>query len=223
MKSILSSLFFVVCLSANSQRTIHHGVFWGRFYSAWLWLNYTVNKNLKLSVSPFGYFDSYLFLTKAEDVDIPGVKEFRWVIRLEQEQKFKWLNYSNRYSVEYRRRDLNQNNVYLPNWRVRYMARLEKPVKGLFSKEKPVAFFIADEVFLQFGKSVKNNPNIFDQNRISTGFSYEVLRNIKISISYLNILQERISGKQFDNAHTLWIVVTFDNLFSQFKERNSGE
>lgn len=85
------------------------------FTSVWFWLNYSLAKNLKLSVSPFGYFDSYAFLTKPDDVEIPGIKEFRWVVRLEQEQKLKWLNYSNRYSFEYRRRDINNNNQYLPN------------------------------------------------------------------------------------------------------------
>ena len=190
------------------------------FFSVWLWLNYNLSNNLKLSVSPFGYFDSYAFLTKPEDVKIPGIKEYRWVVRLEQEQKFKWLNYSNRYSLEYRRRDINHNDVYIPNWRVRYMARLEKPVRGIFSKDKPVSFFLGDEVFLQFGKAVRNNPNVFDQNRFSAGFSYEVFKNIKTSFSYLNIFQERNSGKEFDNANALWIVVTFDNLFSQFKRSN---
>lgn len=188
------------------------------FYSAWLWLNYGLAKNLKLSVSPFGYFNSYAFLTKPKDVEVPGIKELRWVVRLEQEQKLKLFNYSNRYSLEYRRRDLNQNDVYLPNWRVRYMARLEKPIKGVLSKEKPLSVFLSDEVFFQFGKAVRSNPNVFDQNRISVGVSYEVLKNIRASVSYLNVYQERNSGKEFDAANAIWVVITFENLFSQFKK-----
>jgi hypothetical protein len=186
------------------------------FTSVWFWLNYPLTKNLKLSVSPFGYFDSYTFLTQRSDVDIPGIKEFRWVVRLEQEQKFKFLNLSHRYSFEYRRRDINNNDVYQPNWRIRYMARLEKPLTGILPK-KPVSVFIGDEIFIQFGKAVRNNPNVFDQNRISAGFSLEAVKNIKTTISYLNIIQERNNGKDFDDAHSLWIVLTFDNLFSQFR------
>jgi hypothetical protein len=241
-------------LVSKSQRTYHHGVFWGRlvlsdritdklkwevylqkrtqnipgqknifeadhFYSTWLWFNFALAKNLKLSLSPFGYFDSYAFLSKASDVANPGIKEFRWTVRLENEQRFKYVTYSNRYSLEYRRRDLYQNDVYLPNWRVRYMVRLEKPVTGILSKSKPLSFFMSDEVFLQFGKAVRGNPNVFDQNRISVGVSYEVLKNVKTSVSYLNILQQRNSGKEFDNADVLWLVLTFDNLFSQFKRQ----
>lgn len=187
------------------------------FRSAWFWINYNLAKNLKLSVSPIGYFESYPFLSKPADVNLPGIKEFRWTLRLEQESKFKIFNFSNRYSLEYRRRDLNNDEVYLPNWRIRYMAKLEKPVKGILSKDKPVSFYVSDEIFIQFGKAVRNNPNVFDQNRIAAGFSYEVLRNIKVTISYLNIIQERNSGRDFDDAHTVWVVLLFDNVFSQFR------
>jgi len=186
------------------------------FSSVWFWLNYSVSKNLRLSVSPFGYFDSYAFLTEPGDVDIPGVKEFRWTARLEQEQKFRIFKFSNRYGVEYRRRDLLHNSDYQPNWRIRYMAKLEKSVPGIL-KNKPVSFFLTDEVFIQFGKAVRQYPNVFDQNRISAGFSVDLLRNIKISASYLNIIQERLNGRDFDDAHSLWVVLTLDNLFSQFR------
>jgi hypothetical protein len=188
------------------------------YNSLWFWLNYRINKNLKLYLSPFGYFNSYAFLTKPEDVEAPGVKEFRFSARLEQEIKGKVFNFSNRFTVEYRRRDINFNDVYIPNWRLRYMARLEKPVKGILRNDKPVSFFISDEVLVQFGKAVKRNANIFDQNRASAGFSFEVIKNIKTSFSYLNMFQQRANGKNFDEAHVLWVVVTFDNLFSQFRK-----
>lgn len=189
------------------------------FTSFWLWLNYNLTTNTKLSVSPFGYFDSYTFLTTPSDVDIPGIKEFRWTVRLEQLQRLKFFNLSHRYSVEYRRRDLLNDDVYRGNWRLRYQVRAEKPVLGVFSKRKPVTFFLSEELFIQFGRAVRSNPNVFDQNRIAAGFSYEVFPNIKTSLSYLNIIQERNSGRDFDDAHTIWMVVTLDNLFSQFRKK----
>jgi hypothetical protein len=192
------------------------------FSSIWLWLNYQVNKELKISVSPIGYFDSNLFFTLPDDAKNPGVKEFRWTVRAEYEIK-KWLNYSNRYSVEYRTRDLSHTNNYQPNWRLRYQLKLEKPVKGILSKEKPVSFYVSDEVFIQFGKAVRSNANVFDQNRIAAGLSYEIFPNIKASVSYLNIWQQRINGKDFDQANVLWAVLTFDNLFSQFKKQYQTE
>jgi hypothetical protein len=196
----------------------HKNIFGGpHFFSLWAWLNYQVNNEVKLSFSPVGYFDSHLFFTNPEDAGNPGVKEFRWTARAEHEKR-KWLNYANRYSVEYRVRDLQHNGNYRPNWRIRYQLRFEKPVKGILSEKKPVSFSLSDEVFIQFGKAVRGNANVFDQNRIVAGVAYEFLHNIKAGINYLNIRQQRINGKEFDNANVLWIVLTFDNLFSQLKK-----
>lgn len=189
------------------------------FLSIWPWLNFKLNSATKISLSPIGYFDSHVFYDKAEDVKPEGVKEYRVSLRLENEQKLRYFNYSNRYSLEYRMRDLAYNGDYQPNWRARYQLRLEKPLFNVLSKEKPLSVFVSEEVFVQFGEAVRNNPNIFDQNRISIGAGYEVIKNVKFSASYLNIIQQRISGKDVDHADALWVVLTFDNLFSQFKRK----
>ncbi|RKR80441.1 uncharacterized protein DUF2490 [Mucilaginibacter gracilis] len=188
------------------------------FLSVWPWLNYKLNSNTKISVSPVGYFVSEVFFNSVDDVK-PGVKEWRSSIRLENEQKLSWFNYSNRYSVEYRLRDLAYNGNYQPNWRVRYQAKIEKPLRNVFSKDKPLSVFVSEEVFIQFGKAVASNPNIFDQNRVNIGAGYEIFKNIRFSASYLNIIQERVSGKEIDNANALWVVLDFENVFSQFKKR----
>ena len=199
----------------------HKSIFGGpHFTSIWFWLNYQLNKEVRLSVSPFGYFNSNLFFTKDGDQDLPGVKEFRWVTRIEYEKKG-WLNYFNRYSVEYRLRDIKNNKVYLPNWRMRYQLRFEKLLNNVFSKTKPVSVSVGDEIFVQFGRAVRGNANVFDQNRITAGFSYELLKNIKTGLYYVNIRQQRINGTTFDNAHVLWVILTFDNLFSQFRKQQT--
>jgi Protein of unknown function (DUF2490) len=191
-----------------------------QFKSAWLWFHYTINPRIKVSVSPLGYFESYVLNTKPADANLAPIKEFRLSARIEHESKGK-LNFSNRYNLEYRLRDLQNNGKYLPNWRIRYMAKLEKPIKGLLSEKKPVTFTLYDEVFLQFGESVKNNPNVFDQNRVYFGASYEVIRNIKVSLGYIYGFQERNSGKEFDNINTFWTVLTLDNFISQFLHHKS--
>lgn len=187
-----------------------------QFNSVWFWMNYSFNSKVKIGVSPFGYFESYVLNTKPSDANILPIKEFRWAGRVELETKFKFVNFINRYSVEYRTRDLHHDGNYLPNWRMRYMMKLEKPVKGLLSSRKPVTFTVYDEVFLQFGEAVKNNPDVFDQNRLYTGVSYEVFRNVKFTLAYIYGFQERTSGEEFDNMNLLWTVVTFENVISQF-------
>jgi len=185
----------------------------------WAWLNYTLNPHVKVSLSPFCYFETRVMNTSPDDTKLPAVKEFRWCGRLEHETKGKLFNFINRYTLEYRYRDLKNNGDYQPNWRVRYQVRLEKPVSGILSPTKPVVFTLSDEVAVQFGKAVRNNPNVFDQNRLYAGAAYEVFTNVKLSVGYLYWFQERSSGEVFDNINTLWTVLTFDNVFSQLKEK----
>jgi hypothetical protein len=76
-----------------------------------------------------------------------------------------------------------------------------------------------DEIFIQFGKAVQGNPNIFDQNRVYAGFNYPITKNIKTSLGYIWGIQERPSGTEIDYSNIIWGVLTFDNLFSQFKKK----
>lgn len=184
-----------------------------QFTSYWFWLNYQASKSLKISISPFGYFNTNLLIAKPSDAEVPGVKEFRWSGRLEHENKFRFFNMYNRYTMEYRIRDLKHDKVFQPNWRARYMIRLEKPIK---LGKKVFTLVGNDELMVQFGKAVKNNPNIFDQNRIYIGFGFEPLKNIKINFGYLYTVQQRPSGTEIDKINTLWGILTFDNVVSQF-------
>jgi hypothetical protein len=181
------------------------------------WIHRSFPDSLRLSVSPFAYFHTHSFLTDPGDIGQPATPEFRWTVRLDHVHPLRRLYLINRYTLEYRRRDLNNDEVFLPNWRARYMARVERPVAGILPDHKTVLFFIADEVMLQFGKAVRRNPNVFDQNRIIAGASLPVIRNVSASVSYLNIIQQRNSGREFDVAHAAWIILTFDNLFSQLR------
>lgn len=185
-----------------------------QFESYWLWFTYSLSKNVRIGVSPFGYFESYVLNVKSSDENQPPIKEYRWTVRLDHETKGKYFNYINRYNLEYRNRDLLNNGDYEPNWRFRYMARLEKPVKNILPK--PITFILYDEVFIQYGRAVKNNPNVFDQNRLYGGFNYEILPNVKTTIGYIYGYQARNSGKEFDQINTFWVILNFDNLFSQF-------
>ncbi len=98
------------------------------------------------------------------------------------------------------------------------MLRLEKPIRALWIK-RPFSFVVNDEIFIQFGRAVRGNPNVFDQNRLYAGFNVGVTKNIKASLGYIYGIQERNSGKEFDYSNILWGVLTFDNVISQFKKR----
>ena len=220
--TVNSRLKWELYLQTRSQSAGTGNIFAERHYVAMVpWLGYKLNNNTKVFLSPLSYFNSHVFYNNVSEVRPEGVKEYRISARIENEQKLRHFNYTNRYALEYRMRDLAHNGIYQPNWRARYQFKLEKPLFNIFSKEKPLSVFLSEEILIQYGKAVRNNPNIFDQNRINVGASYEVVKNVKFTASYLNILQQRISGKEVDEAHTLWMIFTFENLFSQFKKHNN--
>lgn len=95
--------------------------------------------------------------------------------------------------------------------RVRYMLRIQFPLKGKEIKDKTPYVALYDEIFVGFGKNV--NANIFDQNRIGVLLGYRFNKNIKIEGGYLNqTLQfgRQISGQNvFQNNNGLIINANF--------------
>jgi len=181
--------------------------------SYWLWLHYQATKDLRVSVTPFCYFNTIQLFPQPPEVGNRGIKEYRWAVQAEQTQKLKNFSFANRYGVEYRLRDLERPGVYIPNYRVRYRVKFERPLKST-----PVTLIVYDEIFLEFGRAVRNSSAVFNQNRLYAGASYEIVKNVKFSLAYMYILQERPTGKAIDSINALWAILTFDNLFSQFKK-----
>ena len=187
------------------------------FFNAWPWLNYGISKSTHISISPIAYFKIHSFYNDINEVKESGVKEYRISLRVENEQKEKVFSYFNRLGLEYRMRDLKYNGNYIPNWRARYMLKLEKPLFNILSKQQPLSLFLSNEILVQFGEGVKDRSTVFDQDRVSLGVAYEVVKNVKVSMSYLKIVQAKAAAKEYDDINGLWMVITFDNLFSQFK------
>jgi len=185
----------------------------------WTWINFNLTDNIKLGITPFSYFNSHILYVKPSDLERPAIKEYRWVVRLDHESKGHFVNLINRVNLEYRVRDFDGLGNYEPNYRARFMFRLEKPIVLPFLP-RPLTFIAYDEVMLQFGEAVKGAPNVFDQNRVYGGLSYALTSTIKANVGYIYGFQQRISGDEFDQTNTLWIVLTFDNLLSQFRRQN---
>ncbi len=184
----------------------------------WPWLHYTLSPTTKISLTPISYFENWTLIGTAKDEAKVGTREIRLAARIDQEQKLGKFTLLNRYGVERRWRDLANNNVFQPNWRVRYMVRLERPIRASWLKV-PLSVVVSDEVMVQFGYAVKGTPNIFDQNRLYGGVNVGLSRNIKASLGYIYWIQERSSGTEFDYSNVLWGVLTFDNVFSQFRKK----
>jgi hypothetical protein len=68
--------------------------------------------------------------------------------------------------------------------RMRYMIRLQIPLKGNEIKDKTPYVALYDEIFIGFGENV--NANIFDQNRIGVLLGYRFNKNLRLEGGYLN-------------------------------------
>lgn len=188
-----------------------------QFVSYWPWLTYSIRPTLRVGLSPIGYFKSWLLIGNPAEADRLPITELRVALRLDQEQRFGRFTLTNRYSLERRWRDLGNNNVYVPNWRVRYQARIDVPVRADWIRHS-FSLTVSNELFLQFGEAVRNNPNVFDQNRLYGGFTYGLTRSIRASLGYIYQIQQRNSGLEFDNANVLFGVLTVDNLLAPLRK-----
>ncbi len=68
--------------------------------------------------------------------------------------------------------------------RMRYMVRIQVPLKGNEIQDKTPYLAVYDEVFIGFGKQV--NANVFDQNRIGVLLGYRFSKNFRLEGGYLN-------------------------------------
>lgn len=68
--------------------------------------------------------------------------------------------------------------------RLRYMYRMQVPLKGKIIVDKTPYFAIYDEIMIGFGKNV--NENIFDQNRLGILLGYRFNKNFRLEAGYLN-------------------------------------
>lgn len=81
--------------------------------------------------------------------------------------------------------------------RIRYMIRVQVPLKGNEIKDKTPYLAFYDEIFIGFGKNV--NMNVFDQNRIGLLLGYRFNKNIRIEGGYLN--QTVQMGRQIEGKN----------------------
>lgn len=129
------------------------------------------------------------------------------------------IEFSHRFMLEqrwigrYSNPTLKKEDDFLLMHRIRYMFRLQIPLrKQETSHNIPyVAFY--DELFVGFGKNV--NANVFDQNRLGILIGYRWNKHVRLEAGYLNqILQfgRQINGKNVFQYNNGLIVNAYINL-----------
>ena len=117
--------------------------------------------------------------------------------------KLNALDISHRFMLEqrfigkYSSAELSKEDQFVFLNRLRYMIRMQLPLKKL-SAPYPVPYVaLYDELFVGFGKNV--GENIFDQNRIGLLLGYKINNTVKLEAGYLNqILQ---LSREIDNKN----------------------
>lgn len=90
------------------------------------------------------------------------------------------------------------------NFRFRYRLQATIPLFSL-SDNRSFKLKISDEIQLNAGNKI--SINVFDQNRIYGGISYDILQNLTFDIGYLHLFQQRTTG-DFYNRNILRFTVS---------------
>jgi hypothetical protein len=181
-------------------------------------INYQVNKKLSLRmgyawIETFNYgdipinsfgkqFTEHRAFQMATVNDKLGIVELSHRFMLEQ----RWIG-------RYSNASLTKEDDYFFINRLRYMARMQIPLKGKIIADKTPYAAIYDEIFLGFGKNV--NENVFDQNRIGLLLGYRFSSTVRIEGGFLSQivqLPREVGGRnifQYNNGLILATHLSF--------------
>jgi hypothetical protein len=164
----------------------------GTFGYAHLWLSPS-HANWSTIANENRIYQQALYSTKIGNVTV-GQRvrnEQRWQDIIVEDHKLDGLRFSNR---------------------VRYQLSCFIPI----SKNKSVPMLVvADEVLLQFGKDIVYNA--FDQNRIFVGIRQSISKEWSYDFGYMQVYQQRASGYQYDQNHTLRLFFYYNKGFKEHK------
>lgn len=165
-------------------------------------LNYNLNSRVLFRVG-YGWIETYPY----GEIPINGMgkdfTEHRIFEMVQLSHKEGIVDFSHRFMLEQRFvgryssiNETTEDEFPLLN-RMRYMIRVQVPLKGNEIKDKTPYLAFYDEIFIGFGKNV--NMNVFDQNRIGILLGYRFNKNIRIEGGYLN--QTVQLGRQIDGRN----------------------
>jgi len=165
-------------------------------------LNYQANPKLQLRLG-YAWIETYAY----GDYPINGMgkdfTEHRTYQMATLTDKISRLDISHRFMLEqrfvgrYTSANLATEDDYLFLNRLRYMFRVQMPLKGSSIDDNTPYIAMYDEIFIGFGPNV--NENIFDQNRFGLLLGYKFNSGFRIEGGYLN--QTVQLGREIDSRN----------------------
>lgn len=207
---------FFGTIKLNDQWGIHTEYQWRRdnFITDWqqsllrIGVNYQLNPRVLLRAG-YAWIETFPY----GEIPINGMgrdfTEHRIFEMVQLSHKEGLVDFSHRFMLEqrfvgrYTSANVNSEDDFPLLHRMRYMIRLQVPLKGREIKDKTPYAAVYDEVFIGFGKNV--NANVFDQNRIGALLGYRFNKNFRLEAGYLNQTVQfgrQINGQNvFQNNH----------------------
>ena len=184
-----------------------------------LGLNYQANPKLQLragyaNVETYPYGDIYI---NGFGKDFTEHRTFEMATITD---KISIIDLSHRFVLEqrwvgrYSKADLTNEDKFLFMNRLRYMFRMQMPLKGKSIDDKTPYVAAFNEIFVGFGSNV--NENVFDQNRLGLLLGYKFNKNFRLEAGYLyQIVQlgREVGGRnvfQYNNGLILSTTLNFD-------------
>ncbi|RAR48901.1 DUF2490 domain-containing protein [Flavobacterium lacus] len=165
-------------------------------------VNYQANKNVQFRLG-YAWIETFPY----GDIPINGMgkdfTEHRIFQMVTLTDKVSIIDLSHRFILEqrwvgtYSDSNLRVEDNYLFLNRLRYMFRLQIPLKGIEIKDNTPYLAIYDEVFIGFGENV--NENVFDQNRIGILLGYQFNSKLKVEAGFLNQIVQL--GREVDSRN----------------------
>jgi hypothetical protein len=157
-----------------------------------IWINYKIDKNNYLHISPFAFFKNYK-LKDSEPSQTKVANEYRWQIQWENHTKTNQNVFLNsRFGIEHRIFEEKENSIRL---------RIREGL--LIDLNHSISFFIHDEFMINLNKI--NTDNIWDQNRITfqTNIKTSKLSRLEIG-TFVNTTYDLSNNKVFfANLHLM--------------------
>jgi hypothetical protein len=191
-------------------------------------LNYQANAKIQLRIG-YAWIETYPygdFPINGQGKDFTEHRIFQMVTLTDKISK---VEVSHRFMLEqrfvgrYTKPELAVEDDYLFLNRLRYMLRIQMPLKGNEITNKTPYLAAYNEVFIGFGENV--NENIFDQNRVGLLLGYKFNSNFRVEGGYLNQtvqLGREIEQRNVFQNNNGFVINTFINVDFTNKKANQS-
>lgn len=167
-----------------------------------LGINYQLNPKAQIRVG-YGWIETFPYGDLPINAFGKQFTEHRLFEMITLTDKISILEFSHRFMLEqrwlgrYSTASLTKEDQFVFANRLRYMFRLQAPLKGKTIENKIPYLALYDEILIGFGKNA--NENIFDQNRIGILLGYKFNNKFRAEAGFINQIVQL--GREVNNRN----------------------